>query len=686
MPAEDVPAWDGDPSSFEAFATSCRWFECSLKETERKLAAPRIWQKLQGAAKSVVRHLDPKDFSSDTGLEKLLRVLRDSPLQKLPIPDSFSRLEKWTGLKRAHGEAIPQLLVREEELFTELQQALQRARHERARHEVKSMGVGASERDPPMSPTRSPNVTRAGLSSVREDDSFEAEDEKVVETSQGENAGFFEHELRGYRLLKAAKLTQAERQHVLTLTKNSTHFTQIRQALRSLFSDGADQADDPGRMPRRSVWYAADEGEDWGLEDDWWSEDPSWWSEDIFWNDWSPSWSPTSWDDGGSYEDYIQENDYYPEEPEEKTNEELENEQRVEEAFALATEANKTLAEARQAVARVRAARGYFDPTGTKGHPGSLGGGKGKRKGPASGKGKGVGGGFGPCFICGQPGHGYLKCPDRWSKGGKKGASPSSSRSSSFGGRGKGKGKGGSKGKKGKTFFAEAEWVPEVYVMSLFDQTDLESLGTSKVVLESGATESVAGIRAMAKVLDSHLFTYEVNISERPRFKFGNGESQRAASKVWLHTPALGWLSFYLLDGGAEMTPLLLGARDMRKRRAVISYHGDYMVHRGHNGAWFANELITAPGGHLTLSLATHRLPLRLLLEHLDGPPFNNPGGYGGDDENADGGDDGRPRPPNHPPPGRTPPEGGRSTTDLAILKVKIVRRRESEKTLLPVC
>ena len=42
-------------------------------------------------------------------------------------------------------------------------------------------------------------------------------------------------------------------------------------------------------------------------------------------------------------------------------------------------------------------------------------------------------------------------------------------------------------------------------------------------------------------------------------------------SKVWLNTPALGWLSFYLLDGGAEMTPLLLGARDMRKRGAVIS-------------------------------------------------------------------------------------------------------------------
>ena len=202
--------WDGDPSSFEAFATSCKWFECALKDSEKKLAAPKIWQRLSGAAKSVVRH---------TGLEKLLRVLRESPLQKLPIPDSFSRLEKWSGLRRGPNESIPQLLVREEELFVELQQALQRARHERARHEVRSMAVGASEHDPPTSPTRSPNVTRAGLSSGRDEASFVVEDDEpppppMVAPSGG--AGFFENELRGYRLLKASKLSQAERQRVLT--------------------------------------------------------------------------------------------------------------------------------------------------------------------------------------------------------------------------------------------------------------------------------------------------------------------------------------------------------------------------------------------------------------------------------------------------------------------------------------
>ena len=59
---QEVPTWDGDPSHFENFATSCKWYVCSSKESDRRLAAPRIWQKLQGAAKSIVRNLDPKDY------------------------------------------------------------------------------------------------------------------------------------------------------------------------------------------------------------------------------------------------------------------------------------------------------------------------------------------------------------------------------------------------------------------------------------------------------------------------------------------------------------------------------------------------------------------------------------------------------------------------------------------------
>ena len=207
MGADEIPTWNGDPSSFEAFATSCRWYERSLKDSERKLAASRIWQKLSGAAKSVVRHLDPDDFDKDDGLRKLLGVLRDSPLQQLPVPDSFGRLEKWTALRRGNNESIPQLLVREEELFTELQQALQRARTERTRTTSEGVGTSPPERDPSSSPSASPLAgarRRAGVTEEKEEDEDKSPPGGLADGTG--STGFFEDELRGYRLLKAARL------------------------------------------------------------------------------------------------------------------------------------------------------------------------------------------------------------------------------------------------------------------------------------------------------------------------------------------------------------------------------------------------------------------------------------------------------------------------------------------------
>lgn len=205
-----------------------------LKESDRKLAAPRIWQKLHGAAKSVVKNLKPEDFDVANGVEKLLDVLRESPLQKLPIPDSFSRLERWSGLRRAQGEDIPHLIIREE-LFTELQRGLQRARYERAKAERRSQGVGVTERDPSESPSRSPAGGMSGVQTGEEPSGTTTAMPSTSQTSPMDAAGlspgegFFENEMRGYRLLKAAKLTTAERQHVMTL------FNLVRQALRSFF-------------------------------------------------------------------------------------------------------------------------------------------------------------------------------------------------------------------------------------------------------------------------------------------------------------------------------------------------------------------------------------------------------------------------------------------------------------------
>ena len=123
----DVPNWNGDPVDFDAFAVACRWYEKSLKESERKQAASRVWAKLRGSAKAVVRHLNPDDYEAVDGLSKLVEVLRTSPLQQLPVPDLFKRLDTWHQLRRSNGESIPQFLVREEDMFVQLQSALTRA-------------------------------------------------------------------------------------------------------------------------------------------------------------------------------------------------------------------------------------------------------------------------------------------------------------------------------------------------------------------------------------------------------------------------------------------------------------------------------------------------------------------------------------------------------------------------------
>ena len=53
---------DGNPATFEAFDVACRWYIMTLKDSERKGAAARVWGRLFGPAKSVVKHLDPQDF------------------------------------------------------------------------------------------------------------------------------------------------------------------------------------------------------------------------------------------------------------------------------------------------------------------------------------------------------------------------------------------------------------------------------------------------------------------------------------------------------------------------------------------------------------------------------------------------------------------------------------------------
>lgn len=206
---DSVPSWDGSPGTFESNVTACKWYSKGTKESERKLVVARLWSKLTGAAKSIVRYAG--QFDHDDGLTQFLALLRESPLQRLPVPDSFSRLDKWSNLKRTDRETVAELIVREEELFTELQQSLARARLDRMSPGQDFLTSRTTVRvDPPSTPSRSPmSGNRAGEDRGRESgtQTFPSAGpihSGIVQGSSTAATGdFFEDELRGYRCMSA---------------------------------------------------------------------------------------------------------------------------------------------------------------------------------------------------------------------------------------------------------------------------------------------------------------------------------------------------------------------------------------------------------------------------------------------------------------------------------------------------
>ena len=67
-------------------------------------------------------------------------------------------------------------------------------------------------------------------------------------------------------------------------------------------------------------------------------------------------------------------------------------------------------------------------------------------------------------------------------------------------------------------------------------------------------------------------FQYSVSKKDLPTFRFGNGLSDRAISRVDLQSTSLGSLSFFVLGGAGRNTLALIGARTLRDKKALLSY------------------------------------------------------------------------------------------------------------------
>ena len=163
--------------------------------------------------------------------------------------------------------------------------------------------------------------------------------------------------------MKAAHLTRQEKQNVLTQTNNATDFNLVRCALGTLFAE--DEAlgrptQQSKRFAKSALWNEADEWCDDGWNDgEWDDEDASWWDEPsaTYWNE---DYSDWNWDGADYGTEWHDDGDMEPDEN-------AEDLMRSMQYNAIASEANRTLKEAREVVRKVRRARGYFSPEANSG-------------------------------------------------------------------------------------------------------------------------------------------------------------------------------------------------------------------------------------------------------------------------------------------------------------------------------
>ena len=169
----------------------------------------------------------PQDFEDARGVERLLRILRDSPLASMPVPDAYKKIQAYDQIRRRPGEVIKDYIVREQGAFREITEALRRVGN--SRNETS----GARRHDYQVTPGNSSVYSEAEHETVEDEDTFTEAPWRQEQTGQT----FFEREMRGYRLLQSARLSGEERQMVLAGTRKDTEHTAIVTQLRGAWDD-----------------------------------------------------------------------------------------------------------------------------------------------------------------------------------------------------------------------------------------------------------------------------------------------------------------------------------------------------------------------------------------------------------------------------------------------------------------
>ena len=270
---------------------------------------------------------------------------------------------------------------------------------------------------------------------------------------------------------------------------------------------------------------------------------------------------------------------------------------RVDEALASIQTQKTTLKEARWKQKQLKLGRGYYPPKPYQ-KPGSSGGSTRKPMGEG-------------CFKCGGP-HLARDCPKKMEKEARVSEEAAEI-----------------------AFGAITMQEDHNLYGSVVHETAMEAVEGEQVlktcygIIDSGATSSLGSIDALEEVMRANLATHgdskmEIDLNQRPVFKFGNGQKKTCLSTVHVGMAAgnkSGMIEVHVHD--SPMQPVLVSRKALKALGAVIDFEEGTIIYKRIDKTKVV-QLKEAANGHLLMPLTGNLLigaedrsqPFESLREH----------------------------------------------------------------------
>ena len=278
---QSVPMWNGKPESFAHFIHEVKWTLTSSRKEDRALLAAKIVRRaLQGGQPTLVQllyKLDPEDFRGEEDVQKLIRFLEESPLNRQPLPDAGAKIGAYyRRLGRRPGESVPAFLVREDKVHDEMLRALQRLLREKeltfdgydmSMDELKAFCGIPGDQSMYFSPDEEEDFGDAASERAQESRSGQSQAEggeqksdKGSEAKTGDKTpkprgkDLIERLLekgllplaaldviRGWLILDMSTMSEDDRRLIRAATRNKLGYHDVRNALLSMYEDTKSQ-------------------------------------------------------------------------------------------------------------------------------------------------------------------------------------------------------------------------------------------------------------------------------------------------------------------------------------------------------------------------------------------------------------------------------------------------------------